>query len=142
MFHDAPVGAGADPVHVVPDVTVARALLLAPWAENVRGLRSLAERAGLGETLTPKLIADHAGRGIAFNEGATMEQPVSMPWPPSPQVLLETLAANGWKVTAAAGALGVRRETLARQLTRSFGPSGGKAAKRAWTVCQETGKLP
>ena len=64
------------------------------------------------------------------------------PWPPSAEVLLETLSVHRWKVTDAANAFGCRRETLARLLTRTFGPGGGKAAQRAWKVWQETGEIP
>lgn len=148
ILHDALVEGGVDdPQAEVPDVGLARELLLAPWVENVRGLRSLAQRVALGEVLSPARIRQHAGRGLATQgpaaqSVASISAEATAPWPPAADVLLETLAVHGWKVTAAANAFGCRRETLARLLTRTFGPGGGKAARRAWKVWKETGRLP
>ena len=126
-------------------------MLLASWTENVRGLESLATRATIGEELLPSLVREHANRGAdgaAAGPASTAPGPapaaVAPPstWPPSPADLLAVLERHHWNVKDAAEVFGRRRETLSRQLTRSFGPGGKAAAQKAHRIWRETGRVP
>lgn len=125
-----------------------QALLLARWAENVRGLESLAARLALGEALTPAGILQHAERGLEAAAGSpppTDESPAPARrpiWPPEPEELLRLLRDHDFNVAAAAAALGRRRETLSRLTSTIFGQGGAAAARRAWRIYEATGRVP
>lgn len=132
----------------------AEALLLARWAENVRGLHSLVRQISHGLELTAEAIRGHADRGL--EQGREDEEPgpraaPTLPaldparppaWPPDPLQLLALLSHHGWSVQAVAEAVGRRRETVGRLLTRTFGDGGRAAAQRAFAVWQASGRLP
>lgn len=130
-----------------------QALLQARWAENVRGLESLAARIALGETLTPDAMLAHAERGLETAEApapAAVARPEDAPptprrrpiWPPEPEDLLHLLRDHDFNVAAAAAALGRRRETLSRLTSTTFGQGGATAARRAWRIYEATGRVP
>lgn len=129
----------------VETAELAEALLLAPWTENVRGLESLARRVGLGDPLTADTVREHAGRGAA---SAPSEAPaaaagtVAPPWPPNPEELLGLLDRHGWSPKEAAEAVGKRRETLARLITKTFGEGSRQTVRRAYAVWQRSGRVP
>ena len=137
-----------------PGVEAAEAMLLAPWTENVRGLESLATRAVIGEAIDPALVREHASRGATPRPGtssphspsgrpaAAPAAPATAAWPPSPAELLAVLDRHHWNVKDAAEEFGRRRETVSRQLTRSFGSGGKASAQRAHQVWRRTGKVP
>lgn len=139
----------------VRSADVAEALLLARWAENVRGLEGLAARLALGEALSPEEARAHAERGLEAGPHGTGPArpapsrdagPAPTPrrpvWPPEPAELLELLHAHDFNVAAAAASIGRRRETLSRQTTATFGPGGVAAARQAWRVYEATGRVP
>lgn len=152
MFRRALRGAGVEPDTALSSAEVVQSLLLARWTENVRGLETLAQRVALGETLTPQRVREHADRGLATAPtparaapdppapAATARQ--APPWPPAPHEALEVLARHGWSIKDAAETLGVRRETLSRHLSRTFGPGGKAACQRAWRVLKASGRAP
>lgn len=150
MFRSALRRAGADERAPLAAADVVQALLLARWSENVRGLESLAQRVALGEALTPALVQAHADRGLLAQPApapSAVPAPQSAPpapgavWPPAPGELLDLLAGHDWSITDAADALNVRRETLSRLVSRTFGP-GKAAVQRAWRVWRASRRAP
>ncbi len=136
---------GAPPADqpVVAAAEAAETMLLAHWSENVRGLESLAARVCSGEQLTSDLIRSHANRGMSSEQSSAGPQPppAAAPlWPPTPEELLELLAKHRWKITAVAEAVDRRRETVSRQVTRTFGSRDD--ARKAYEVWRTTGAVP
>ena len=149
IFRDALMRAGVpDPRAALPTAEIAAAMLLAPWIENARGIETLAQRVSIGEALTRTLIREHAGRGAGPRAPIPTTATVppldtgAAPWPPPPDALLRALSEHDWKVKNAAEAMGRRRETLARLLSRTVGAGGVVSAQRAWRVWQVSGRLP
>jgi DNA-binding NtrC family response regulator len=143
---------GATMEGAVPTAELAEALLLARWTENVRGLESLAARLSLGERLSADEVRRHAERGLEgapVSEGAAphparlaASRPLRPLWPPEPAELLTLLREHDFNVAAAAAAIGRRRETLSRLTTATFGAGGAAAARRAFRIYEETGRVP
>jgi len=166
LFRQAAATVGLDGSRAALSAEAAEALLLATWTENVRGLETLVKRASHGLALTSDAIREHADRGAAPTPPPSAPPPAevataprdaaptssgSLPaapradqvrWPPTALEWLSLLEAHAWQVTAIAEALGMRRETVARALTRTFGRGGSAAARRAFVVWQASGRVP